>query len=353
MVKIKFFIYLFFIILSNFLFLFNFKSSKSYATDSKKYFAKNVNITSEEEVILLEEEIIGEINRIRISPAAYADELEALIKYYDGNLLKLPGEIPIKTEQGMEGLRDTITILRTLDPLSSLESNEGLTKVAQDLQTIDSGFSEGFDREELAKIYNNYGGGFSVVSQNISHGVSPQGIVIQLILNNTVNQPINLINFLDPILGVIGVSCQKDSDVQNSCTMAYADRYNTIGKKIPETIYLPEAITRKTPEIRKEGFLESGDLVVISDESFYDYYPVEGKANQSFTITLESQDFDPYLAIVDSNLEVIQEHDDISQTNKNSEIDFVLPADGVYLIIVNSHKPQETGKYILSIKRKE
>ena len=109
------------------------------------------------------------------------------------------------------------------------------------------------------------------------------------------------------------------------------------------------AINTENIDFSEEGTLEEGDRVIAEDGSFYDFYPIEGKAGDSFTIYLESDDFDAFVALVDSNGETIGENDDISQEDSNSQIEVTLPEDGVYNVIVNTYDEDGTGKYVLTV----
>ncbi|MEO1004251.1 MAG: pre-peptidase C-terminal domain-containing protein [Cyanobacteria bacterium J06638_38] len=101
----------------------------------------------------------------------------------------------------------------------------------------------------------------------------------------------------------------------------------------------------------ERGSLEKGDRIIAEDGSLYDFYPLEGKAGESFTIYLESDEFDSFVALVDSNGNTIKENDDISEENSNSRIRVTLPEDGTYNIIVNTYDEQGTGKYVLTLSR--
>ena len=109
------------------------------------------------------------------------------------------------------------------------------------------------------------------------------------------------------------------------------------------------AINIKNIDFSEEGTLEDGDRVIAEDGSFYDFYPIEGKAGDSFTIYLESDDFDAFVALVDSNGKTIGENDDISQEDSNSQVEVTLPEDGVYNVIVNTYDEDGTGKYVLTV----
>ncbi len=101
----------------------------------------------------------------------------------------------------------------------------------------------------------------------------------------------------------------------------------------------------------ERGSLEKGDRVIADDGSLYDFYPLEGKAGESFTIYLESDEFDAFVALVDSQGNTIKENDDISESDSNSRIRVTLPEDGTYNIIVNTYDEQGTGKYVLTVSR--
>jgi hypothetical protein len=101
----------------------------------------------------------------------------------------------------------------------------------------------------------------------------------------------------------------------------------------------------------EEGKLEQGDRVIADDGSLYDYYPMQGQAGESLTIHLESDDFDAFVALVDSNGKTVGENDDISQENSNSELKVTLPEDGVYNVIVNTYDEKGTGDYVLKVSR--
>ena len=109
-------------------------------------------------------------------------------------------------------------------------------------------------------------------------------------------------------------------------------------------------ITQPLEQIER-GSLEEGDRIIADDGSLYDFYPIEGKGGESYTIHLESDEFDAFVALVDSNGNTIEENDDISQENSNSRIEVTLPEDGTYNVIVNTYDEEGTGQYVLTVTR--
>ena len=86
-----------------------------------------------------------------------------------------------------------------------------------------------------------------------------------------------------------------------------------------------------------------------SDESIYDEHTFEGTEGQVVTVTLESPDFDTYLAIFSPTGELLGEHDDVNQKNTNSQLTITLPVTGKYRLIVNSYDKTGRGQYTLQV----
>ena len=120
----------------------------------------------------------------------------------------------------------------------------------------------------------------------------------------------------------------------------------------PEVSPIPEN-TPSTQEqeviLQEKGTLSDGDLVLPSDESVYDEYTFEGSAGQVITVTLESPDFDTYLAVFSPTDELLGEHDDINKKNTNSELTITLEITGKYRVIVNSYDKTGRGEYNLQV----
>ena len=100
--------------------------------------------------------------------------------------------------------------------------------------------------------------------------------------------------------------------------------------------------------LQEQGSLGPGDSI-LNDNSFFDSYPLSGRAGQQITISLQSQDFDPYLFLVDEAGNLLAENDDVSESDYNSQIVFILPQDGTYRIITNSFDPVGQGFYTLTV----
>ena len=124
---------------------------------------------------------------------------------------------------------------------------------------------------------------------------------------------------------------------------------------VPTPTPTPSPAESPTPQpgatlLNQQGELQTGDSVLASDGSLYDEYTFDGKEGQQITITLESSEFDTYLAVFTPDNKLLQEHDDINQNNPNSQITVTLPASGTYRVIVNAYDSQGKGKYLLKVQ---
>lgn len=103
-----------------------------------------------------------------------------------------------------------------------------------------------------------------------------------------------------------------------------------------------------TPLLSERGVLNSSDAS-LDDGSLYDRHEFSGVSGQRIIIYLESEEFDPYLILLDPGGKRISENDDISRSNRNSRLSITLPATGVYTIIANSYEPGRSGRYSLEV----
>ncbi len=111
-------------------------------------------------------------------------------------------------------------------------------------------------------------------------------------------------------------------------------------------------LTPITPNQDVTGKLETVDCR-LSDGSFVDFYSFTAVANQQIAVTLNSTEFDAYLALLDSSGNLIREDDD-GGGGSNSRIPassgtITLPTAGTYIIAANSFDGGETGAYTLRL----
>ncbi|MGB3404601.1 MAG: trypsin-like peptidase domain-containing protein [Microcoleaceae cyanobacterium] len=130
-----------------------------------------------------------------------------------------------------------------------------------------------------------------------------------------------------------------------------AGQSGTYQLKLATTIpTLPSLLPSGQSLIDESGILEETDAILPSDNSLYDEYKFEGVAGQSVTIRLESSDFNPYVALLDTQGQLLAENDDVTPTDTNAVITITLPTAGQYRVVVNAYKPTGRGEYRLTVR---
>jgi S1-C subfamily serine protease len=99
-----------------------------------------------------------------------------------------------------------------------------------------------------------------------------------------------------------------------------------------------------------EGTLGANSRVLQSDRSLYEEHTFQGTEGQRVSISMESQDFDSYLIVLDPEGRKIGENDDASRSTMNSALTVTLPSTGVYRVIANTYDSTGRGQYTLSIR---
>ncbi len=101
--------------------------------------------------------------------------------------------------------------------------------------------------------------------------------------------------------------------------------------------------------LRQDGRLAFGDEIA-PDGTLFDQFSFDGEAGQQVTITIESREFDTYLAVVDDMGNLIAENDDRDRDTTNSYVEVTLPKTGSYLVIVNGYGRSDQGTYTLTVR---
>jgi hypothetical protein len=105
--------------------------------------------------------------------------------------------------------------------------------------------------------------------------------------------------------------------------------------------------------LKQNGELTPAKSSVLAlDSTLYDEYTFEGTQGQTVVITVESTDFDTYLAIFNSQIELLGENNDVTQQNSNSELTVTLTESDRYRVMVNAADPlpKGRGKYSLTVR---
>ncbi|MBD3887331.1 hypothetical protein IFO70_37795 [Phormidium tenue FACHB-886] len=96
--------------------------------------------------------------------------------------------------------------------------------------------------------------------------------------------------------------------------------------------------------------MDRNSPILASDGSRYQIYEFQGGDGQTVTILLESQQFDPYLIVVDAQGNKLGENDDAFSDSLNASLTLMLPAAGQYRVIANAVDASGQGQYRLTIR---
>lgn len=150
--------------------------------------------------------------------------------------------------------------------------------------------------------------------------------------------------------GTVAVKVKVDPNLETlgrETVLEVADRAVAV-KQAPACAVTPITFgERLTSGLTEFDCLDSGDW-------YMRVYEFEAQAGQAISASLDSDDFDAYLILVDPSGGLLASNDDASAATTNSRIPvaggLVLPATGVYQLLVSSYFPRETGMYEVELR---
>ena len=163
---------------------------------------KNVHIVNE---------ILTELNRVRSNPKKYAEEeLKPRLKYFDGKLYKVPGQIPLQTNEGAPAVQECIDVLMKTNPMETLALENGLCLAAQWLADDQANTGKighnGSDGSSPLDRMNRYGKYLILAGENCAYGTKTgKEIVAQLLIDDGVMNRGHRKNILNPIFKKVGI----------------------------------------------------------------------------------------------------------------------------------------------------
>ena len=176
----------------------------------------------------LEKEIVLEINLFRSNPAQYAEKYIApLAVRYNSKILSYPGDIPIKTVEGVSALHECVRELKKMKPLPLIYPDDKLTRAADDHCADQSRTGKtghvGKDNSNLRTRIERYGKWEKQIAENIAYGnTSARQVMVFLLIDDNVQSRGHRKTFLNPDLKLVGISCGKHPEYQTMCVMDFA-----------------------------------------------------------------------------------------------------------------------------------
>ena len=90
----------------------------------------------------VEQEALKEINAARTDPAAYAAHVKPMLALFEGNVLKIPGQTPLITNEGPDAVNELLTFLqgaKAVPALTRVSPGPPLSRGRRPLETTSSG----------------------------------------------------------------------------------------------------------------------------------------------------------------------------------------------------------------------
>ena len=107
----------------------------------------------------------------------------------------------------------------------------------------------------------------------------------------------------------------------------------------------PEPITLNSRPVT--GNISRESNVLSSDNSFYNIHSFEGRQGQRVEIEMSSQQFVPYLFLLNPDSQVLTQTENVPPNSRTIRLSAVLPRNGTYLILANTSTEGEIGNYNL------
>jgi uncharacterized protein YkwD len=169
--------------------------------------------------------IIHEINVARQNPAIYATFIEQARQNYSGNVCSMPGNVRLRTHEGVRALDDAIRFLHRAKPQPPLALSPGLCLAAADHCREQAGGAVGHGSDPGNRI-----GRYGVVSEgwaeNIAYGRhTAREIVLALIVDDGVRNRGHRKNIFNPAYNVAGAAYGPHARFGSVCSVDFARGY--------------------------------------------------------------------------------------------------------------------------------
>ena len=184
-----------------------------------------------------ERELVSEMNMARTRPGQYADYLVDLRQYYNNDdLIEVPGEIAIRTREGIAGIDEAIRFLRKVRPAPALVPSPGMSRAARD-HVRDQGprgltGHRGTDGSRPGKRLNRYGEWHYATGENIAYGRrDARRVVINQIIDDGIKSRGHRDNLFNAEYKTVGVACREHKNYRFMCVMELAGGYTESSRR--------------------------------------------------------------------------------------------------------------------------
>eukprot|EP01006_Ploeotia_vitrea_P057850 TRINITY_DN68370_c0_g1_i1.p1 TRINITY_DN68370_c0_g1~~TRINITY_DN68370_c0_g1_i1.p1 ORF type:complete len:565 (+),score=64.02 TRINITY_DN68370_c0_g1_i1:76-1770(+) len=186
-------------------------------------------------------EVIAELNKVRANPAAYAQNLEPMKRFFKGKTYDpQDGSVPICTTEGVKAVDECIKALKSTKPMQPLTAAVGLTKAAEDhaIDTGDKGLTghTGSDGSTPFQRMERWGQWMGAAAENCAYGGrSAAEHVQQLLIDDGVRSRGHRKNILNPQYARVGAGISTHVTYGTTCVQTFAAEYDDAPANITRT----------------------------------------------------------------------------------------------------------------------
>ena len=179
----------------------------------------------------IEKKIIIELNKVRTKPEEYAEYyIEPMRDLYRDNILQYPGEIALRTKEGISALEECIDALKRKKSIGTLNTTKGLHKAAEDHMEDQSNTGRtghsGSDGSSPSQRMKRYGEWKKTAGENIAYGNDiARRIVISLLVDDGVPSRGHRKNIMNPEFRYVGVAHGTHPRIRTVTVMDFAGGY--------------------------------------------------------------------------------------------------------------------------------
>ncbi len=174
--------------------------------------------------------VLAELNRLRQDPRSFAPGLEEWLSWFDGPLLRRPGEIALRTREGKVAVEEALAFLEEVKAAPPLRLSPGMSRAALEHAT-DLGKSgetghTGSDGSNPSQRLRRHGTWRGKVGENLAFGESSALRVIQLLLvDDGVPDRAHRKSLLDGRFRWAGIACAPHPVYRVVCVIDLAAKY--------------------------------------------------------------------------------------------------------------------------------
>ena len=172
----------------------------------------------------LEDQVLRELNHARTDPASFVPVLRDRLRYFDGRVLRLPGQVPLQTREGASAVKEAIADLSKRPKLRPVVADEALTKAARD-HVRDQGKKglvdhKGTDGSMPSDRMARYGFHAAQVAENISYGPNDgKDVIADLLVDDGVKGRGHRNSLLNPSFTRAGIACGPHARFGTMCVI--------------------------------------------------------------------------------------------------------------------------------------